>query len=205
MQKSQNKQFIITRFPDITNKEKEELQKRVDLKGWYVYEKICRFLETIRPSVKLNALYSCYMYDKRIRKEIFKYTGMIEEWCRSLVYDDSDFDKCSKIENEWHFGELITYLSKKNKLKQQTIDNLFQIKELRNNVCHQNLLLINDDGSLNKQAYDAIRLIPSLLYDEDIKKTFKADIEKAYSKKINTDIYGQTTRRIPLEIKVKLK
>ncbi len=198
-----NETFINRWFPNIDDKNKEDIQKRIKLKGWYIYEKICKYIKKHKYTPTPELMQSIFIYDKRIRFILFKYIGMIEEHYRSKLYNYLDYDECSKIEKNYSYKDLINELEKCKICNENEIKHLESIRELRNNICHHYLLTIDDNGNKNIEVLNKIKVIQSLLFDDEIKTEFKNDLLEIETKELNKQKYSNNFDiTIPEELKV---
>ncbi len=194
--------FVDIKFPHIKGRKKKELIHYCEVHGWYPYYAINKFLEKIGyKNIKPPILYCIYLYDKRIRFILYKYIGIIEEYYRAKLYNITPKDDCYYVK-QFDFGKLIDTLSEKKIIDHETMVHLNSIKDLRNLVSHNRLILVDSSGKRNMKSYKAFKLVNDMLYDNSIKRSYHADLERAYKRNIYKEKYSyRLHRRIPKELK----
>ncbi len=196
-----NDNFINKWLPNITDCERKEITKRLNLKGWFIYEKICKYLKNNNIPISVNQIQSIFIYDKRIRKTLFKYVGMIEEQYRSMLYNYLDYSDCITVETSFTYNDLIDILEEHGICDNIETHKLRIIKSLRNDICHHNLLIIDSYGYKNNEIYDAIGVLESLIKNKEIAKSFVDDLLRINTKPLNKDKYHTTLNiNIPIEL-----
>ncbi len=195
--------FIESRYPKLRVTKKIDLEYRINFVGWFIYERIYEFLKIngykkIEPAL----IESILVYDKRLKNLLFKYVGIIEEYYRAKLYNIYTREKCDIIE-KCPFHELITRLESEKVFK-EVIPGLRDIKELRNEICHHNLLLIDQESQLNLKNVQSIFMIKELIINDDIRDAFIYDINNAPSKKSTKELYNKIYRTIPKFLRIKL-
>jgi hypothetical protein len=129
-----------------------ELPKAVhycELKGIELHNAIFEYLQSFKSDkVSYTEIATAYRYDKRIRKILYKYIGLLEEYIRAFISN-----KYSDSIDEIEWTEVIKKrLNKKEKLF-YILDNL-----LFNDLINQVLLLSDDDKK---------NLFPNTIYYEN--------------------------------------
>ncbi len=195
--------FITKKYPKLKGTKRISLEHNINFTGWYIYDRIYEFLKR-NGYKKINQLLiqSILIYDKRLKNILFKYVGIIEEYYRAKLYNISKKDKCDLIEKS-PFNDLI------NKLESEIIfrditPSLRAIKELRNEVCHHNLLLIEQDYSLSTKNIETIKKIKDLIRNQEIKEAFIFDVNNASSKKKTKEKYNKIYKKIPKILRINL-
>lgn len=93
---------------NIKEEQKNDFEKRKKLKGYYTYKLIGLYLSNnYANKFSYDQLNSIYRYDKRLRKVLYNYIGLIEEYLRALIIN--------KIENEEFFSIFKDIINSNNK------------------------------------------------------------------------------------------
>jgi hypothetical protein len=196
---------------DINLEEIDKAKHYLSLKGVNLHHSIYLYLSSYTVSkIKYCEIATTYRYDKRIRKVLYKYIGLIEEKIRAFI-DNKYSDQMDQInlitriahtlkrEKELYkaldktlFSDLIkqvTYLSKEDihSIFPNTIvdpKNLRALAELRNAVSHNRFLLnYLDFKECNINEYISGSLHANLT---NLVNYFEQNIQRSFTKEINS-------------------
>ena len=192
---------IIKKIKFNNEEEKNDLIKRINNKGINVYLCILDFINENELDNDYETLSSIFIYDKRIRDILYKFISYVEEKIRARIINKYKLDQ-KTISNIYRltFGELIK-LSKNldiiNDSENKIIEN---IRVLRNEVFHNNLILISN-GKINEKNINNIKILSNYL-ENKIRESFLEDIKNKEKKEINHNKYMLKEFRIPEIIKL---
>lgn len=131
--------------------EKDELEKAryyLNLKGIELHYSILQYLSSFSASrIKYCQLATVYRYDKRIRKVLYKYIGLFEEYIRAFISNKYS-DNLEKI--------TLTTILEKSYIKERQLYKVLD-KALFADLIHQVFQLSADDKA---------ELFPNIVYDQ---------------------------------------
>lgn len=190
-----------------SNAEYEEALKYIEIKGIAQYGRILNYCVDFSIKPTYIAISSLYRYDKRLRYNVYRYLGTVEEYIRAILGNNFENDqqgliKTDKFEKQYNkthsismaleklsFNELLklVFLNKNSFMKLFNIDNLSTnfnaLRVLRNKVCHHNFLLIEKyescvvDEFTSRSLQDNLKNLKNFLPKQYI-KGFIGDITK---------------------------
>jgi len=154
------------------DREKEDFEKYIKLKGTYLHQWIYDIIDSIDGKVSYKEISQVISYDKYIRNVLYRYLSAYEEQLRSELFNKLEYDDTienilnKKIDNSkivfkqddsksnfyfasfnkyFTFGKLIDIIKLHREIFEieATDAELLKIADLRNKVMHHNLLLIS--------------------------------------------------------------
>ncbi|MBI9008660.1 MAG: Abi family protein [Tenericutes bacterium] len=168
-----SKEDFIARMEFENKKEEFRCRQYLDLKGVSYHTVLVNYIElNENGKLEYKKVQNLYIYDKRIRKILYKFLSALEEGIRGYISNKycSDINSIKKISNSisksivegsslskelenLDFSQLLN-ISKKLK-KSELIElfgssdhlkeNLYAVKELRNTVSHHRMLFVYED------------------------------------------------------------
>lgn len=148
-----------------TKDELKNAQKYIKLKGVVQYNRVIDYCKQNSIESTYKTVSSLYRYDKRLRDNLYRYIGTVEEYIRAIignVYEDkyAELFKTDKFEKKYSkfysvsltlenltFGDLIDIALNNRFLFENIYDlenlknNFTALRVLRNKVSHHNFLL----------------------------------------------------------------
>ena len=163
------------------DEEKSEFEKYVKIRGKFVFKQIYDYLLIFnRDSIKYSDLSTCVRYDKNLRDTLYIYLATFEEYLRAKILDEYDVESCYVFSRkEKHYikkmadsmyesknkenselyakfsldlGETISLVSELKMFSDEKLKEFENIRFLRNNVMHHNLIVLGKEISLEKVA-----------------------------------------------------
>lgn len=161
--------------------EKSEFEKYRKIRGKFVLNQIYEYLLNFNyEKVKYSELSTCIRYDKNLRDTLYIYLATFEEYLRAIILDkydleshfklnrkeeryiekmaDSMYESKNKENSELYakfsldLGETISLVSKLKMFSDEKLEEFENIRFLRNNVMHHNLIVLGKEISLEKVA-----------------------------------------------------
>ncbi len=188
------------------------ITERIMLKGIYPYIQIRDLIineENVeKPSfVSINSI---HRYDKSLRNALFEFIALIEEKLRAVLYnhlDNKKRDLVYKRDKTKNFRTLIDDLYNNNLVDEIKRAKLVRIVDLRNRVCHNWSLLINEENKIDKEKNEEIILLTEFL-DEDTKNKYISVINNQINmkklKRENIDVFVPEFIRVNINSKLNI-
>lgn len=188
-----------------SNEEYEEALKYIEIKGIAQYGRILNYCVDFSIEPTYVAISSLYRYDKRLRYNVYRYLGTVEEYIRAILgnnfeNDQNGLSKTKVFSKHYEninslslalerltFNELINLvlLNKIFFANFFNLDNLSinfnALRVLRNKVCHHNFLLIE------KYEFCVTDKFTSKSLENNL-KNLKNHLPKLYQKGFISDI-----------------
>ncbi|MBQ9899675.1 MAG: hypothetical protein IJM36_00935 [Acholeplasmatales bacterium] len=136
---------------NITAYQKECFNYYIKLRGIIDHYQIKELLESHKVIPRYETISSTFRYDKRIRRILFKYITIIEEYFRSHIINneyqvdryDSNYITTILFSKLVKHNKIKSFLSNKKTFNYHSTKNLKALVTLRNKVMHSNLLITN--------------------------------------------------------------
>ena len=171
----------------------------IQLRGVYDHYQLRDLLDSHKLLPKYDIISTIFRYDKRIRRLLFKYITIIEEYLRSyIINNEYSTEKIvdESISNMLFSGlfknkSIKTLLSNQNVFNYHSIKNKKALVNLRNKVMHSNLLITNKNleeccisGRKSNSLIDNIINMIYYLPTKEIALSFIKEINEASRKGI---------------------
>lgn len=190
----------------ITKDEKRKSEFYLKYRGIDSHEEVRSFLSSVSKSecVKYSAIATAFRYDKRIRRIVYKYIGLLEEIIRSFISNNYNGIICElnkkKITKEktlyeclceLSFGELVKIFLNDKKIdingcfidyvkpEKELRQGLEAVITLRNEICH-NRFILNGKGLKKCNDGDKQNFLRNNIINlrDLLPKAFKKDFNK---------------------------
>jgi len=167
------KKDFIARMEFENDKEEERCRQYLDLKGVSYHTVLVNYIGLNESDkIEYKKVQNLYIYDKRIRKILYKFLSALEEGIRGYISNKccSDLNRIKKISKsisksigegssllkELENLDFSQLLNTSKKLKKKELlelfgnidhlkENLYAVKELRNTVSHHRMLFVYED------------------------------------------------------------
>lgn len=176
-------------------KNKDEIDKWISLKGECKYMQFVDILKEKQIAVEWKILDDVYRYDKRLLMNLFKYISFFEEYLRAKIWNlgVSTYKALEKLCLKELIDKIIENKEKLTSIKDM-IDSLAKYKDeinhLRNCVSHNKILLSSEKFDKN---------ISELIID--FRTAIPLDYQQGFTKSINKSSYDLS---VPEKLLVKI-